>query len=267
MASVHKVKHPPKDHGKDKPKAKPVKQKEPPLSRETVFRFAEAAVSDHGINAQVSPKVLSAMAFYESTNRPKTVVDNKLYGLTQIKPDTAQKYGVTKDQLLQPLVSLSTAGKYLTDILALTHNNLKTALQQYKCGDQNYKEQHCVDYANRIIKGAQSGIPDPASKEPAKVIPWPALVKKPADPKKPPAVKAKESGNKQGVPTQPEKAHDATKGHGDKHAADKATLKPQKQKDTAKGKPSKHTEKAKPKVSARHNDHAKPKPDSKKKKH
>lgn len=215
---------------KAKAAAKPAQ--ESPLKRLEVLRFAETALHELGIDPKITPKLMTAMAYPESTFRPHAKGANGATGLIQIKPGSADDYGITASQLTDPIHSLRTGAKYLNDLLTQSKSNLKEALQRYKCGPDNYKEPNCTKYADSILKAAKVGTPDPAVDPSGKVVPWlkapskaapPAPVKgsEPAKKAKAKAVSAaptaqtpkkKTEAKKKAAPS-PVKAHSASSAH------------------------------------------------------
>lgn len=75
---------------------------------------------DAGRDKQIEPDMLRAIAQAESSMNPNAVAQNPGgapdFGLMQINGRTADRYGIARDTLLDPAVSVATAARLLADI-------------------------------------------------------------------------------------------------------------------------------------------------------
>ncbi|GAB1477227.1 hypothetical protein MASR2M70_20650 [Bacillota bacterium] len=106
----------------------------------------------------VDERLLMAMAQKESTFRSDAVGKNGPVGLMQIMPKTAERYGITRDELFDPHTNIEFGAKYIKDKLAQYNNNQTIALSAYNQGGLAISRgSYNTRYATKIT-GAQQSI-------------------------------------------------------------------------------------------------------------
>ncbi len=83
----------------------------------------------------VDRALVKAMVQVESSYNPNAVSKKGAYGLMQLMPDTARRYGV-KDRG-SPAENLQGGVRYLKDLLEMFDQNTRLAVAAYNAGEQN----------------------------------------------------------------------------------------------------------------------------------
>lgn len=81
----------------------------------------------------VDAALIKAVMHAESSFQPYAVSHKGAYGLMQLIPDTANRYGVKN--LLDPAQNVTGGVRYLKDLLALFNNDTRLALAAYNAGE------------------------------------------------------------------------------------------------------------------------------------
>jgi len=92
-------------------------------------RIADAAAKRNHLD----PALVEAVIRAESDWNPFAVSDKGAFGLMQLMPSTAERYGV-KD-VFDPAENVSGGTRYLRDLLERYHGNLKNSLAAYNAGE------------------------------------------------------------------------------------------------------------------------------------
>ena len=119
----------------------------PSYSLQLVFLFKRA-----GDVYEIDPKLLMAIAHRESTFNNGSIGRGGSAGLMQIMPATGARYGLTREQLLDPKTSIDFGAMYMRDRLTLFDGDMTLALSAYNQGITTVNRgRHSLTYANRVI--------------------------------------------------------------------------------------------------------------------
>ena len=106
----------------------------------------------------LDPALVKAVIAVESGFDPAAVSPKGAFGLMQLLPETAARYGVVADgkrsaaqKLLDPAVNLRAGTRYLHDLLAQFANDVSLALAAYNAG-----EQAVLTYGSRVPPFAET---------------------------------------------------------------------------------------------------------------
>jgi hypothetical protein len=106
----------------------------------------------------LDPALVKAVVAVESGFDPAAVSPKGAFGLMQLLPDTAARYGVTGDskrsaeqKLLDPAVNLRAGTHYLHDLIVQFADDVSLALAAYNAG-----EQAVLNYGSRIPPFAET---------------------------------------------------------------------------------------------------------------
>jgi soluble lytic murein transglycosylase-like protein len=100
-------------------------------------------VADAARAYQLDEALLHAVISTESGYEIKAVSPKGAIGLMQVMPDTGKRYGATN--LADPTTNIHAGARYLRDLMAMFHQDLKLALAAYNAG-----ENAVLRYGNRI---------------------------------------------------------------------------------------------------------------------
>jgi hypothetical protein len=93
---------------------------------------------------------LTALAWVESGCKEDIVSSKGAIGLLQILPETAQKFGYSREQLFNPKVNATVAVKLLNEIKENTTGDIKTILRYYISGG-NYDSDEIRRYIKNVV--------------------------------------------------------------------------------------------------------------------
>lgn len=102
----------------------------PGPGREPYARLIFAAAQKYGLDEKLLARVIAV----ESNFNPAAVSRKRALGLMQLLPETASRYAVGK--VFDPAENIEGGARYLRDLLARYHGNLKLALAAYNAGPQ-----------------------------------------------------------------------------------------------------------------------------------
>ena len=91
--------------------------------------IVESAARSHG----VEPALVQAVITAESGFNPNALSRRGASGLMQLMPDTARRYGV--QNIFDPVENVHGGVRYLKDLLAMFHGDLRLALAGYNAGE------------------------------------------------------------------------------------------------------------------------------------
>ena len=94
----------------------------------TLHRLVTAAAVRNGVSAALISSVIAV----ESGGNPSAVSSKGAAGLMQLMPGTASQYGVA--DRFDPYQNVDGGSRYLADLLARYHRNVKMALAAYNAG-------------------------------------------------------------------------------------------------------------------------------------
>lgn len=101
--------------------------------------IVDSAARQYQIDANLLHAVISA----ESGYNPNAISPKGAFGLMQLMPDTARRYGVTNR--LDPVQNIAGGARYLRDLLQMFNNDTKLAVAAYNAG-----ENAVIRFGNRI---------------------------------------------------------------------------------------------------------------------
>lgn len=90
-----------------------------------------AAAKRHSLN----PQVVAALIHAESAGNPHAVSNKGARGLMQLMPSTAERFGLSRDRLLDPKENLEAGVKYLSWLIEQFPNDLSKVLAAYNAGE------------------------------------------------------------------------------------------------------------------------------------
>ena len=109
-------------------------------------------IEHHARSVGLEPALVEAVVAAESGFDPDAVSAKGAYGLMQLLPQTAARYGVVSDarrgaaqKLLDPALNLRIGARHLHDLLVQFDNDVPLALAAYNAG-----EQAVLQYGNRV---------------------------------------------------------------------------------------------------------------------
>jgi soluble lytic murein transglycosylase-like protein len=107
--------------------------------------IVDAAARSHGVDTALVHAVISV----ESGYNPNALSRKGASGLMQLMPDTARRYGV--QNIFDPVENVHGGVRYLKDLLAMFHGDMKLALAGYNAG-----ENAVIRAGNRIPQYAET---------------------------------------------------------------------------------------------------------------
>jgi hypothetical protein len=124
--------------------------------------FITASARAHG----VAPELVASVIAVESNFNPKAVSWRSAYGLMQLLPQTAKRFGVTN--IFDPQQNIEAGTRYLKELLLRYNGDLTLTLAAYNAGPDRVGKYHSVppyretrDYVRRVTE--KFGNASPAS--------------------------------------------------------------------------------------------------------
>jgi soluble lytic murein transglycosylase-like protein len=112
-------------------------------------RLARRPFQDHVVEAakatNLDPALIHAVIAAESNYNPNAVSPKGAYGLMQLLPDTARRYGVRQKEIQHPEKNIKAGAQYLADLLERFDGDVILALAGYNAG-----ENVVARYGNRM---------------------------------------------------------------------------------------------------------------------
>jgi soluble lytic murein transglycosylase-like protein len=103
----------------------------PPREREPL----ESLIRKAAIRTGLSPLLITAVTRVESDFDPRDVSSKGARGLMQVMPETAARFGVSADRLLDPAPNIAAGTAYLAWLLDHYRGDLDLALAAYNAGE------------------------------------------------------------------------------------------------------------------------------------
>jgi len=106
-----------------------------------IFRSWGASILEAAQRTGVSPELLAAVMLQESGGHPDavsydTLGDPVAYGLMQLIPETASRFGLPKERLLDPAANIMAGARYLAVLNHAFHGQTDLVLAGYYAGEQ-----------------------------------------------------------------------------------------------------------------------------------
>lgn len=131
--------------------------KKPPPELENIFQRV-------GEKENISPELLKAISFAESSFDTRATSTRGAMGLMQIMPDTATRYNVPRGMEYDPEANVTAGAKYLKDLLKMFDNNLELAIAAYNAGEGNIRRfgdkvppfKETQEFVKKVLSNLQS---------------------------------------------------------------------------------------------------------------
>ncbi|MFC1665720.1 lytic transglycosylase domain-containing protein [Pseudomonadota bacterium] len=105
----------------------------------------------------IDKALIKAIVEIESSYNPNAVSKKGAYGLMQLMPETAKRYGVRNVQ--SPTENLQGGVRYLKDLLQMFNQDTKLALAAYNAGENSVKRyngvppyRETIDYVKKVMQ-------------------------------------------------------------------------------------------------------------------
>ena len=105
----------------------------------------------------IDKALIKAIVQIESSYNPNAVSKKGAYGLMQLMPDTAKRYGVRN--VRSPTENLQGGVRYLKDLLQMFNQDTRLALAAYNAGENSVKRyngvppyKETVDYVQKVMQ-------------------------------------------------------------------------------------------------------------------
>lgn len=104
-------------------------------NRERYSDLIAQAAADYGVDE----KLLHAVIQAESSYNPDAVSPVGAVGLMQLMPETAERYGVRREDRSDPAESIKGGARYLRDLLKMFDSDVRLAVAGYNAGENAVK--------------------------------------------------------------------------------------------------------------------------------
>jgi soluble lytic murein transglycosylase-like protein len=129
----------------------------PPAASKQQPRNLDEVIDDVGRRNSISPTLISSVIRAESGFNPNALSPKGARGLMQLMPQTAARLGV--QNTLDPADNIEGGTRYLRELLARYHNDLRKALAAYNAGPERVEKYNgippypeTIAYVTRIIR-------------------------------------------------------------------------------------------------------------------